>query len=291
MATGLWMLLALGACHKEAVPVVRQVAAEAVLPLSGPLAAAGNAFAQGLRQGLTESVGDSVRIGLSLLDNASGADSAAALLAAPRAGLLVAGLGGAADGLPPRTSGFSLLVGQDAQAPAGWTSIGCDARTQADSLLRWCRSAPKPLAIVFPASGRWAPLVQELLAPRLDSVALVPHDDGETTWNREATRLQSLQPRSVLLWHGLEQARSLLARPDLVDLFARARVLGPEGAGTKETWGPVWEPSPAPDSLELGRWQAMGRQAAARLRQAATAPSAPQSCIPLAVRAAPAPMP
>jgi len=265
-------LLGLLACQKDPLPP-RAVKVEAVLPLSGSLSQAGKAFAKGLEGALRDGVPDSVTISLSLLDNASTNDSATQLLLAPRSPYLVAGLGYAVAELPARTGGFALWVGQEAEAPAGWTSFPAPLRSQADSLLAWCRKAPKPLAIVFGATSQWAPLVQEHLAPRLDSVTLIPHDGGEIRWNREATRLITLKPASILLWHGLEQARSLLARPDLDTVLSRARLLGPRGSTTREAWEPVWEPAPAPDSLELARWQRMGAQAGTRLRQAILDPA------------------
>jgi hypothetical protein len=151
-------------------------------------------------------------------------------------------------------------------------------------LLAWCKAAPRPLAIVFAATAQWAPLVQEQLAPGLDSVTLIPHDGGETQWNREATRLIVVKPASILLWHGLDQARSLLARPDMDSLRLQARMLGPNGSGTKESWGPVWEPSSQPDAAELAFWQEMGRQAAQRLRKAILNPVPPLDPVPHWIR-------
>lgn len=263
---GLLLALGLASCQKEA-HLFEEVGVDAILPLSGPLSPAGKAFAEGLREGLQASASDSVRFVLKLLDNGSRADSTYGLLLQPRQAFLVAGIGAAATDLPPRRLGTSLWVGQEGEPPQGWRSLAVPARVQADSLLAWCRTAPKPLAIVFGATAQWAPLVQELLEPRLDSLVLIPHDGGETTWNREATRLLVTRPASVLLWHGPDQARSLLARQDLDSLLATAKVLGPEGSGSPQVWGPVWEPSHTPADREIAGWRRLGADAAKRLVQ------------------------
>lgn len=279
---GLLLALGLTSCQKDA-RAPRTIGVDAILPLSGPLSPAGKAFADGLRKGLAGST-DSVRYVLTLLDNASSADSAARLLLQPRQSLLVAGIGASATELPPRTGGFSLWVGQEGEPPPGWTSFSALAQEQADSLLAWCRNAPRPLAIVFAATAQWAPLVQERLEPKLDSLVLIPHDGGETTWNREATRLLVVRPASILLWHGVDQARSLLARQDLDSLLATAKVLGPEGSGSAHGWAPVWEPSQAPDSLEIARWAHLGTLAASRLMNVA---GKPLPAVPLVVQGVP----
>lgn len=261
---GLLLALGLASCQKETHPP-RQVGVDAILPLSGPLSPAGKAFAEGLREGLQPGPSDSVRMVLNLLDNASSADSARQLLLMPRQSVVLAGIGAAATELPPRKGGLSLWVGQEGEPPQGWSSLAASNQAQADSLLAWCRRAPKPLAIVFGATAQWAPLVQELLEPRLDSLILIPHDGGETTWNREATRLLVTRPASVLLWHGLDQARSLMARQDLDSLLTTVKVLGPDGSGTRQVWGPVWEPSQIPAEQELAGWKRFGAYAAKRL--------------------------
>lgn len=275
---GLWMLLGLGACQKEATPV-REIRVDAVLPLTGNLALAGQAFAKGFAE-LGNQATDSTKITVTLLDNASQADSTRALLATGRSAYLVAGLGYATIELEPRQEGFALWVGQEPQAPAGWTPLSATIQAQSQMLLAWCKAAPRPLAIVFGATGQWAPLVQEHLALALDSVHLIPHDGGETQWNREATRLLVVKPASVVLWHGLEQARSLLARPDLDSVWRQAKVLGPVGAGASQSWGPLWEPSATPNPAELAFWQEAGRQAAVRMRKAIANPKQPPEPMP-----------
>ncbi len=261
---GLLLVLGLTSCQKGPM-ATKTLEVDAILPLSGPLSPAGKAFAEGLQEGLEIFSSDTTRIKLFLLDNGSRSDSTARLLLQRRHSIVVAGIGTAAIDLPPRSQGISLWIGQEGEPPAGWTSLPALPAQQADSLLAWCRTAPRPLAILFGATAQWAPLVQERLEPKLDSLILIPHDGGELIWNREATRLLVSKPASVLLWHGPDQARSLLAREDLDSLWKSAKVLGPDGSGSAQVWGPNWEPSPEPGKHELQEWKNLGKQAARRL--------------------------
>jgi hypothetical protein len=255
-------LLALGllSCRKEEAPP-RSLKVVGILPLSGIFSADGKAFRLGLEQGLEDGRPDSLRIAFEVLDNASSVDSSHALLARiPPCRWLVAGIGPAVSDLPAPSGARGVWVGEGTPADSQWLRVSTGAGSAADSLISWYRRVPKPVAVLFPASGAWAPAIQEHLARAADSLVLIPHDAGEQDWSREVERLWTRRPRSVLLWNSPEEARSLMRHPDLRRLWKKVSVLGPLGSGTREAWGPVWDPSLSPDSLELAHWQALGRR-------------------------------
>jgi hypothetical protein len=254
---------ALLACRKEPIHV-RTMEVEAVLPLTGALSPDGLAFRDGLQEGLSSSFecDDSLQARLKILDNASSPDSSAALLAHLDSGTVcaVAGIGFAVEGLAAPQGALGLWAGTGDLPDSSWRRVTPAPQAVARGLLPWCRRAPKPLAILFPASAAWAPMVQEHLAAMVgtDSVILVPHDVGESQWAREAARLLERSPKAALLWDTPEEARSLLARPDLQELWRKIPVLGPQGSGTPSAWALAWEPSPAPEEYERKRWRELG---------------------------------
>jgi len=256
---------ALLACHKEPIHV-RTLEVEAVLPLTGALSPDGLSFRDGLQEGLSSSFecDDSLQARLKILDNASSPDSSAALLAHLDSGVAcaVAGIGFAVEGVAAPEHVRGLWVGTGDLSDTSWRRVTPAPEAIAKSLLLWCRRAPKPLAILFPASAAWAPMVQEHLAAMVgtDSVLLIPHDAGESQWSRETARLLERAPHSALLWDSPEEARTLLARPDLQGLMAKIAVLGPEGSGVSSVWELAWEPSMPPNEAELKRWKMLGQE-------------------------------
>lgn len=269
-----WLLLmGLVACQKDPVPV-RTVTVLGVVPQSGMYAQDGQAFAKGLAKGLAASdPKDSLRFELKLQDNASQSDSASTLMASSgHPDWLVAGIGAAAPLCAPPAGVRSLWVGEGERPDSAWLAVFPSARQMAETLAVWCRKAPKPVAVLFPANATWAPAIQEHLVHLQDSLVLVPHDGGETVWMREAARVLRDAPSSLILWQPAWQARTFLARPDLAAVLPRLSILAAEDSGRSQGFGMVWEPSPDPDGAETGRWEALGQELSRRIRAASRLP-------------------
>ncbi len=268
---GAILAVAMLACQKKPAAPPKVVNVEAVLPLTGADSADGRAFREGFERVLTKAFGghDSLRLNFTVRDNASSPDTSAAIVARTDSSVdcVVAGIGDAVADVPAPRHGLGLWVGAGDIYDTAWKRATPSAEAIAQVFWRWCRQAPRPVAVLFPAAANWAPMVQEHLVDLIgaDSVIVIPHDVGEAGWSREAARLQSRGTRSALLWDSPEEARSLLARPDLQSLWARIPVLGPEGAGTHPMWVLPWEPSPSPEEHEVAQWHALGEEMGAKV--------------------------
>ena len=265
------------------------------LPLSGDLAAAGDAFRRGFQEGIQAESDTTLSWQWSWADNGSDPLVAQAWIdSASRTGdpdALLAGLGSATDGLQVSAGrGDSVQIGMewsDRRRPVPLLLLGDGSTTsdriwhlwptaarEREAILELLRTAEPPVAVVMAASGSWAEIVFGGLRDSLPGLSILPHDLDNGKWDGEIKRFWEIRPRTVLFWDRPHEASALLALPLARVALRSAQLLVPEGTVVPDSLravvlAPAWQPASPPDSAQCRRYLAWGREVGRSLVRAA----------------------